>query len=93
MLILSAVNLDNLTLNQYILGLIFYSLIMMAILSIIGFIIDQLKLYQQYNDDELQATTDIIKSSKDGLDSSICLFKIKSHKIDSFTADIYENLL
>ena len=76
-LILSAINLDNLTLNQYILGLIFFALIMMAILSIIGFIIHRIKLDQQYKDDELQAAIDIIESSKDGLDSSLHLFQIK----------------
>ena len=76
-LILSAINLDNLTLNQYILGLIFFALIMMAILSIIGFIIHRIKLDQQYKDDELQAAIDIIESSKDGLDSSLHLFKTK----------------
>ena len=76
-LILSAINLDNLTLNQYILGLIFYALIMMAILSIIGFIIHRIKLDQQYKDDELQAAIDIIESSKDGLDSSLHLFQTK----------------
>ncbi len=79
-LILSAINLDNLTLNQYILGLIFYTLIIMAILSIIGFIIHRLKLDQQYKDDELQAAIDIIESSKDGLDSSIRLFETKKPK-------------
>ncbi len=76
-LILSAVNLVNLTLNQYILGLIFYALTMMAILSIIGFIIHRLRLDQQYKNDELQAAIDIIESSKDGLDSSIRLFETK----------------
>ena len=76
-LILSAITLDNLTLNQYILGLIFYALTMMAILSIIGFILHRLKLDQQYKDDELQAAIDIIESSKDGLESSIRLFKTK----------------
>jgi cytochrome c biogenesis protein CcdA len=75
--ILSATKLDDLTFYQYILVLIFYSLIFMAILSIIGFIIHRLKVDQGYKDDELQYAIDIIESSKDGLDSSISLFESK----------------
>lgn len=76
-LILTITNLNTLTLNQYILALIFYTLILMAILSIIGFIIHRLILDQQYKEDELQSAIDIIEQSKDGLDSSINLFKPK----------------
>ncbi|MGZ7068805.1 MAG: hypothetical protein ACXVHT_10905 [Methanobacterium sp.] len=73
--ILSAMELDNLTFYQYILALIFYALISMAILSIIGFIIQRLRVDQKYKDDELQSAIDIIESSKEGLESSISLFK------------------
>jgi len=73
--ILSAITLYNLTFYQYILVLIFYTLIFMAILSIIGFIIHRLIVDQKYKDDELQSAIDIIESSKDGLDSSISLFE------------------
>jgi hypothetical protein len=73
--ILSAMELDNLTFYQYILALIFYALISMAILSIVGFIIQRLRVDQKYKDDELQSAIDIIESSKAGLESSISLFK------------------
>ncbi len=73
--ILSLLILENLTFNQYILALIFYVLIFMAILSIIGFIIHRLVTDQRYKDDELQSAIDIIESSKDGLDSSITLYE------------------
>ncbi|MBZ2165926.1 hypothetical protein [Methanobacterium spitsbergense] len=73
--ILSATTLDNLTIYQYLLVLIFYILIFMAILSIIGFIIHRLIVDQKYKDDELKSAIDIIESSKDGLDSSISLFE------------------
>jgi hypothetical protein len=73
--ILSLLTLENLTFYQYILALIFYVLIFMAILSIIGFIIHRLVTDQRYKDDELQSAIDIIESSKDGLDSSITLFE------------------
>jgi hypothetical protein len=76
--ILSATKLDDLTFYPYLLVLIFYSLIFMAILSIIGFIIHRLKVDQRYKDDELQSAIDIIESSKDGLDSSISLFESKN---------------
>ncbi len=75
--ILSATTITNLTLNQYILTLIFYALIFMAILSIIGFIIQRLRIDQKYKDDELESAIDIINSSMDGLDSSITLFETK----------------
>ena len=74
-LILSFITLDNLTFNQYVLALIFYILIFMAILSIIGFIVHRLRVDQAYKDSELQSAIDIIESSKDGLDSSISLFE------------------
>jgi len=72
---LSATELNNLTFYQYILALIFYALISMAILSIIGFIIQRLRVDQKFKDDELQSAIDIIESSKDGLESSISLFE------------------
>jgi hypothetical protein len=74
--ILSFLTLDNLTSYQYILALIFYVLIYMAILSIIGFIIHRLIVDQKFKDDELQSAIDIIESSKDGLDSSLRLFEL-----------------
>ncbi|HEX7467789.1 MAG TPA: hypothetical protein VF324_04275 [Methanobacterium sp.] len=73
--ILSAMELDNLTFYQYILALIFYALISLAILSIVGFIVQRLRVDQKYKDDELQSAIDIIESSKEGLESSISLFK------------------
>ncbi len=73
--ILSAMELDNLTFYQYILALIFYALISMAILSIVGFIVQRLRVDQKYKDDELQSAIDIIESSKEGLKSSVSLFK------------------
>ena len=74
-LILSATTLDNLTFYQYMLSLVFYSLIFMAILSIIGFIIQRLKIDQKYEDEKLQSAIDIIESSQSGLESSIRLFE------------------
>ena len=74
-LILSAASLDNLSIFQYSLTLIFYGLIYMAILSIIGFIIHRLRVDQKFKDDELQSAIDIIESSMDGLESSVRLFK------------------
>jgi hypothetical protein len=74
-LILSATTLDNLTFYQYILSLVFYTLIFMAILSIIGFIIQRLKTDQKYEDEELQSAIDIIESSQSGLESSFKLFE------------------
>lgn len=76
-LILSAIDLEELTFNQYLLALIFYGLIFMAILSIIGFVIHRLMVDEKYKNDELQSAIDIIESSKDGLDSSISLFELK----------------
>ena len=74
-LILSAISLDNLTFYQYSLALIFYGLIYMAVLSIVGFIIHRIRVDQKFKDDELQSAIDIIESSKDGLESSVSLFE------------------
>ena len=74
-LILSAASLDNLSIYQYSLTLIFYALIYMAILSIIGFIIHRLRVDQNFKDNELQSAIDIIESNKDGLESSVSLFE------------------
>jgi hypothetical protein len=73
--ILSLTTLENLTFNQYLLSLIFFVLIFMAILSIIGFVIHRLMVDQKYKDDELKSAIVIIVSSKDNLDSSISLFE------------------
>jgi len=73
--ILSFTTLENLTFNQYLLSLIFFVLIFMAILSIIGFVIHRLMVDQKYKDDELKSAIVIIESSKDDLDSSISLFE------------------
>ena len=73
--VLSFITLDNLTIATYILALIFYILIFMAILSIIGFIIHRLIVDQGFKDNELESAVDIIESSKDGLDSMISLFE------------------
>ncbi len=78
-LILSALSLNNLSMDQYILTLIFYALIYMAILSIIGFIIHRLRVDQKMKDEELQSAIDIIESSKDGLESSVSLFESKKN--------------
>jgi hypothetical protein len=77
-LILSAISLDNLSIYQFILTLIFYALIYMAILSIIGFIIHRLRVDQKMKDEELQSAIDIIESSQDGLESSVSLFESKN---------------
>ena len=79
-LILSAASLDNLSIYQYSLTLIFYALIYMAILSIIGFIIHRLRVDQKFKDDELQSAIDIIESNKDGLESSVSLFESENNK-------------
>ena len=73
--ILSFTTLDNLTFYQYLLALIFFVLIFMAVLSIIGFVIHRLRVDQKYKDDELKSAIVIIESSKDDLDSSIRLFE------------------
>lgn len=73
--ILSFITMDNLNTLPYMLALVFYILIFMAILSIIGFIIHRLRIDQRFKDDELDSAVDIIESSKDGLDSFIDLLK------------------
>jgi uncharacterized membrane protein YozB (DUF420 family) len=73
--ILSFTTLDNLTFYQYLLSLIFFVLIFMAVLSIIGFIIHRLIIDQKYKDDELRSAINVIESSKGDLDSSIRLFE------------------
>jgi ABC-type Fe3+-siderophore transport system permease subunit len=78
--ILAFTTLDNLNHLPYILATIFYILILMAILSIIGFIIHRLREDQKFRDDELHSAIDIIESSKDGLDSSISLFSSKKEE-------------
>lgn len=78
--ILSFIMLDNLNNFPYILALIFYILIFMAILSIIGFIIHRLRVDQKVKDDELDSAIDIIESSKDGLDSFISLLESQNNK-------------
>jgi hypothetical protein len=72
---LSFTTLENLTFYQYVLALIFYALIFMAVLSIVGFVIHRLMVDQKYKDDELRSAIVIIESSKDDLDSSIRLFE------------------
>lgn len=73
--ILSFTTLENLTFYQYLLSLIFFVIIFMAILSIIGFVIHRLMVDQKYKDDELKSAIVIIETSKDDLDSSISLFE------------------
>jgi uncharacterized membrane protein YozB (DUF420 family) len=73
--VLAFMTLDNLNTFPYILALIFYILIFMAILSIIGFVIHRLRLDQRFKDDELDSAIDIIESNKDGLDSFISLLE------------------
>lgn len=73
--VLAFMTLDKLDTFPYILTLIFYILIFMAILSIIGFVIHRLRVDQRFKDDELDSAIDIIESSKDGLDSSISLLE------------------
>lgn len=73
--ILSFTTLDNMTFYQYILALIFFILIVMAVLSIIGFVIHRLMVDQKYKDDELKSAIVIIESSKDDLDSLVRLFE------------------
>ena len=72
---LTFLTLDNLTQLQYIFALIFYFLIFLAIMGIIGFIIRRLIVDQRSKDDELESAIDIIDSSKDGLDSFINLLE------------------
>lgn len=78
--ILAFIKLDISDMFPYILALIFYILIFMAILSIIGFVIHRLRMDQRYRDDELDSAIDIIESSKDGLDSSINLMELENRR-------------
>ena len=73
--ILAFITMDNLNTLPYIMALIFYGLILMATLSVIGFIIHRLRVDQRFKNDELESAIDIIESSKDGLDSFIDLLK------------------
>ncbi len=77
---LSFITLDNLIFYQYILALIFFILIFMAVLSIIGFVIHRLIVDQKYKDDELKSAIVIIESSKEDLNSSIRLFESEKQK-------------
>jgi len=72
---LTFLTLDNLNQLQYIFVLIFYFMIFMAVLGIMGFIIRRLIVDQRSKDDELDSAIDIINSSKDGLDSFINLLE------------------
>ena len=78
--ILSFITMDNLNTLPYMLVLVFYILIFMAILSIIGFIVHRLRVDQKFKDDELDSAIDIIESSKDGLDSFISLLELEKDK-------------
>lgn len=73
--VLAFMTLDNLITFPYILALIFYILIFMAILSIMGFVIHRLRVDQRFKDDELDSAIDIIESNKGGLDSFISLLE------------------
>ncbi len=75
--ILAFMTVNSLDTLPYLLALIFYGLILMAILSIIGFIIHRLIVDQRFKDDELESAIDIIESSKDGLDGFISLLDSK----------------
>jgi hypothetical protein len=72
---LTFLTLENLTRLEYIFTSIFYFLIFMAVLGIMGFIIRRLIVDQRSKDDELDSAIDIIDSSKDGLDSFINLLE------------------
>lgn len=72
--VMTFINMDELT-HLPILGLTFYILIFMAILSIIGFIIHRLMVDEGYKRNELESAIDIIESSKNGLNSFITLLK------------------
>jgi len=73
--VLSFITMDGLNTFPYAMALVFYVLIFMAILSIIGFIIHRLRVDQRFKDDELESAIDIIESSKDGLNSFISLLE------------------
>ena len=75
--ILAFLTLNSLNTIPYLFALAFYILILMAILSIIGFVIHRILEDRRARDDELHSAINIIESSKDGLDSSISLFAHK----------------
>lgn len=66
---------NNFNTFPYFFVLIFYILMFMAIMSIIGFIIQRLRVDQRIKNDELDSAIDVIESNKDGLDSYINLLK------------------
>lgn len=68
-LFLSFLTLENMTFEQYILILMFYVLIFLAISSVVGFIFHRLKIDQQMRNEELESAINIIESSKDGLNN------------------------
>ena len=72
--LLSFTTMDNLEIVPYLLALIFYVLIFMAMLSILGFIIHRLIVDRKFKEDELESAVNIIESSRDDLDSLISLF-------------------
>ena len=74
---LTFLTLDNLTQLQYTFALIFYFLIFLAVMGIIGFIIRRLIVDQRSKDDELDSAIDIIDSGIDGWDSFINLLGSK----------------
>lgn len=75
--ILTFLTMNSLNTAPYLFALTFYILILMAILSIIGFVIHRILEDKKARDDELHSAINIIESSKDGLDSSISLFAYK----------------
>ena len=77
---LTFLTLDNLTQLQYTFALIFYFLIFLAVMGIIGFIIRRLIVDQRSKDDELDSAIDIIDSGIDGLDSFINLLGSKKSR-------------
>ena len=72
---LTFLTLDNLTFLQYIFAIIFYFLIFMAVLGIMGFVMRRLIIDQRSKDDELESAIDIIESSKNSLESFIKLLE------------------
>ena len=77
--VLTFSDINNLSTVPFILALIFYILIFMAVLSLIGFVIHRLMVDENYKKDELESAIDIINSSKDGLDSFIALLESKKY--------------
>lgn len=70
-LFLSFITLEDMTFNQYILTLMFYALILLAISLVIGFIFHRLIIDQQIWNAELESAINTIESSKDGLNGPI----------------------